>query len=121
MKKTIDIFLDVEYNKKELPERGLFLSVILQALLDATNKKSKVHRDKASNSNNHLKKPVKCTKENGDIVIFNGSREIVKAGYDDSVIHKLAKGGKQIRKDRPNGKGYTIRKKHKDIIKVEFI
>jgi hypothetical protein len=79
------------------------------------------NRDKASNSNNHLKKPVKCTKENGDIVIFNGSREIVKAGYDDSIIHKLAKGGKQIRKDRPNGKGYTIRKKHKDIIKVEFI
>ena len=47
MKKTIDIFLDIEYNKKELPERGLFLSVILQALLDATNKKSKVHRDRA--------------------------------------------------------------------------
>ena len=47
MKKTIDIFLDVEFNKKESPERGLFLSVILQALLDATNKKSKVHRDKA--------------------------------------------------------------------------
>ena len=78
-------------------------------------------RDKASNSNNHLKKPVRCTKENGDVVIFNGSREIVKAGYDDSVIHKLAKGGKQTRKDRPSGKGYTIRKKHKDIIKVEFI
>lgn len=78
-------------------------------------------RDRSSNSNNHLKKPVRCTKENGDVVIFNGSREIVKAGYDDSVIHKLAKGGKQIRKDRPNGKGYTIRKKHKDIIKVEFI
>ena len=72
-------------------------------------------------SNNHLKKPVRCTKENGDVVIFNGSREIVKAGYDDSIIHKLAKGGKQTRKDRPNGKGYTIRKKHKDIIKVEFI
>ena len=47
MKKTIDIFLDVEFNNKESPERGLFLSVILQALLDATNKKSKVHRDKA--------------------------------------------------------------------------
>ena len=47
MKKTIDIFLDVEFNKKESPERGLFLSVKLQALLDATNKKSKVHRDKA--------------------------------------------------------------------------
>lgn len=78
-------------------------------------------RDRASNSNNHLKKPVRCTKENGDVVIFNGSREIVKAGYDDSVIHKLAKGGKQTRKDRPSGKGYTIRKKHKDIIKVEFI
>tara|TARA_R100001443_G_scaffold48574_1_gene60955 strand:+ start:6371 stop:7072 length:702 start_codon:yes stop_codon:yes gene_type:complete len=78
-------------------------------------------RDRASNSNNHLKKPVRCTKENGDVVIFYGSREILKAGYDDSVIHKLAKGGKQTRKDRPNGKGYTIRKKHKDIIKVEFI
>ena len=78
-------------------------------------------RDRASNSNNHLKKPVRCTKENGDVVIFNGSREIVKAGYDDSVIHKLAKGGKQTRKDRPSGKGYTIRKRHKDIIKVEFI
>ena len=47
MNKTIDIFLDVEYNKKELPERGLFLSVILQTLLDATIKKSNVHRDKA--------------------------------------------------------------------------
>ena len=47
MKKTIDIFLDVEFNNKESPERGLFLSVILQALLDATNKKSKVHRDRA--------------------------------------------------------------------------
>ena len=47
MKKTIDIFLDVEFNNKESPERGLFLPVILQALLDATNKKSKVHRDKA--------------------------------------------------------------------------
>ena len=47
MKKTIDIFLDVEFNNKESPERGLFLSVILQALLDATSKKSKVHRDKA--------------------------------------------------------------------------
>ena len=78
-------------------------------------------RDRASNSNNHLKKPVRCTKENGDVVIFNGSREIVKAGYDDSVIHKLSKGGKQTRKDRPSGKGYTIRKRHKDIIKVEFI
>ena len=47
MKKTIDIFLDVEFNKKESPERGLFLSVILQALLDATSKKSKVNKDKA--------------------------------------------------------------------------
>jgi hypothetical protein len=46
-KKTIDIFLDVEYNKKESAERGLFLSVILQALLDATNNKSKVHKDRA--------------------------------------------------------------------------
>ena len=47
MKKTIDIFLDVEFNKKEAPERGLFLSVILQALLDATSKKSKVNKDRA--------------------------------------------------------------------------
>tara|TARA_R100001440_G_C2473048_1_gene112009 strand:+ start:364 stop:666 length:303 start_codon:yes stop_codon:yes gene_type:complete len=47
MKKTIDIFLDVDINNKESPERGLFLSVILQALLDATNKKSKVNKDRA--------------------------------------------------------------------------
>ena len=47
MKKTIDIFLDVEFNNKESPERGLFLSVILQALLGATSKKSKVNKDRA--------------------------------------------------------------------------
>ena len=47
MKKTIDIFLDVEFNNKESSERGLFLSVILQALLDATSKKSKVNKDRA--------------------------------------------------------------------------
>ena len=47
MKKTIDIFLDVEFNNKESPERGSFLSVILQALLDATSKKSKVNKDRA--------------------------------------------------------------------------
>ena len=47
MKKTFDIFLDVEFNKKESPERGLFLSVILQALLDAKIKKSKVNKDRA--------------------------------------------------------------------------
>ena len=47
MKKTIDIFLGVEFNNKESPERGLFLSVILQALLDATSKKSKVNKDRA--------------------------------------------------------------------------
>jgi len=78
-------------------------------------------RDKISNSQNHFKKPVRCFKKNGDIVIFNGSREILKAGYDDSIIQKLAKGGRQTRNDRPNGKGFTIRKKHKDIIKVEYI
>ena len=76
------------------------------------------NRDKASNSNNHLKKPVKCTKENGDIVIFNGSREIVKAGYE-FCYSKLAKGGKQTRKDS-SGKDILL-EKHKDIIKVEFI
>ena len=47
MKKTIDIFLDVEFNNKESHERGLFLSVILQAILDATSKKSKVNKDRA--------------------------------------------------------------------------
>ena len=47
MKKTIDIYIDVEFNKKESPERGLFLSVILQDLLDATSKKSKVNKDRA--------------------------------------------------------------------------
>jgi hypothetical protein len=79
------------------------------------------NRDKASESSNHLKKPVKCTKENGDVVIFNGTREIRKAGYDDKIIQKLAKGGRQTRNDRPTGQGFTIRKKHKDIIKVEYI
>ena len=47
MKKKIDIFIDVEHKKHEASERGLFLSVILQALLDATNSKSKVNKDKA--------------------------------------------------------------------------
>jgi len=47
MKNNIDIFIDVEHKKQEAPERGLFLSVILQALLDATNDKSKVNKDRA--------------------------------------------------------------------------
>tara|TARA_B100001093_G_C26136748_1_gene721517 strand:- start:221 stop:523 length:303 start_codon:yes stop_codon:yes gene_type:complete len=47
MKSKIDIFIDVEHKKHEAPERGLFLSVILQALLDATNDKSKVNKDRA--------------------------------------------------------------------------
>ena len=47
IKKKIDIFIDVEHKIQETPERGLFLSVILQALLDATNSKSKVNKDRA--------------------------------------------------------------------------
>jgi len=41
------------------------------------------------------------------------------AGYDASTIFKIAKGGYHKRNDRP--KGYSIRKRHKDIIKVEYI
>ena len=81
-------------SEPESSERQLFLSVILQALLDAT-------------------------KENGDIIIFNGSLEMENAGYDASTIFKIAKGGYHKRNDRP--KGYSIRKRHKDIIKVEYI
>ena len=66
-----------------------------------------------------VQRPLRCTKENGDIIIFNGSLEMEDAGYDASTIFKIAKGGYHKRKDRP--KGYSIRKKHKDIIKVEYI
>ena len=66
-----------------------------------------------------VQRPLRCTKENGDIVIFNGSIEMEKEGYDPSTIFKIAKGGYQKRNDRP--KGFSIRKRHKDIIKVEYI
>ena len=66
-----------------------------------------------------VQRPLRCTKENGDIVIFNGSIEMEKEGYDPSTIFKIAKGGYQKRKDRP--KGFSIRTRHKDIIKVEYI
>jgi len=78
-------------------------------------------RQKASDASNSEKIPIKCTKENGDIIILKGKREIKKAGYDASTLYKLAKGGYQKRSDRPNGKGYSIRTKHKDIIKAEYI
>ena len=77
-------------------------------------------RQKASDAS-PSKMPIKCIKENGDIVIFKGKREIEKAGYDPSTLYKLVKGGYQKRSDRPNGKGYSIRTKHKDIIKAEYI
>ena len=66
-----------------------------------------------------IQRPLRCTKENGDIIIFNGSLEMENAGYDASTIFKIAKGGYHKRNDRP--KGYSIRKRHKDIIKVEYI
>ena len=47
MKKSIDIFIDIEKKEIESPERSLFLSVILQALLDATNGKSKINKNRA--------------------------------------------------------------------------
>ena len=77
-------------------------------------------RQKASHATT-TKMSIKCIKEKGDIVIFKGKREIEKAGYDASTLYKLAKGGYQKRSDRPNGKGYSIRTKHKDIIKAEYI
>ena len=42
-----DVFIDIEYKEKESPERGLFLSVILQALLDATGDKKSINKDRA--------------------------------------------------------------------------
>ena len=58
MKKTLgkekeyfNIFVDIETKDRESPERALFLSVILQALLDATqevkNPHSHIYRDRA--------------------------------------------------------------------------
>ena len=47
IKKTIDIFIDLEHQVQEVPERGLFLSVILQALLDATSNKDTIYKDRA--------------------------------------------------------------------------
>ena len=65
--------------------------------------------------------PIKCTKKNGEIIIFNNATEAIEKGYDYSTIHKLAKGGRHNRKDRPNGKGFAIRTRHKDIVKVKYI
>ena len=66
-------------------------------------------------------KPIKCTKKNGEIIIFNNATEAIEKGYDYSTIHKLAKGGRHNRKDRPNGKGFAMRTRHKDIVKVKYI
>jgi len=48
MKKNEDIFVDpiVQFDREE-PERRLYLAVILQALLDATNKTNIVVKDRA--------------------------------------------------------------------------
>jgi len=97
------------------PERCKKLSKIMKEYYS-----SEEARQKASDASTS-KMSIKCIKENGDIVIFKGKREIEKAGYDASTLYKLAKGGYQKRSDRPNGKGYSIRTKHKDIIKVEYI
>jgi len=66
-------------------------------------------------------KPIQCTKKNGEIIIFNNATEAIEKGYDYSTIHKLAKGGRHNRKDRPNGKGFAMRTRHKDIVKVKYI
>ena len=42
-KKGFDIFVDIETKDHESPERALFLSVILQALLDATQEVKNPH------------------------------------------------------------------------------
>ena len=97
------------------PERCKKLSKIMKEYYS-----SEEARQKASDASTS-KMSIKCIKEKGDIVIFKGKREIEKAGYDASTLYKLAKGGYQKRSDRPNGKGYSIRTKHKDIIKVEYI
>ena len=57
--------------------------------------------------------------ENGEVVIFKKCREAEEAGYDHGTLSHMANGGYQ--KQTHVKRGYTVRKKHKDIIKAEFI
>ena len=64
-------------------------------------------------------KPMKCTKENGEVVIFKKCREAEEAGYDHRTLSHMANGGYQ--KQKYIKRGYTVRKKHKDIVKAEYL
>ena len=47
------------------------------------------------------------------------AREMTDAGYDHGTLSHMANGGYQ--KQTRSKKGYVIRKKHKDIVKAEYI
>ena len=64
-------------------------------------------------------KPVKCTKENGEVVIFKNCYETELAGYSFQCVYCLARGGNQT--DKRLKKGFFTRTRCKDIIKAEFL
>jgi len=67
----------------------------------------------------HTRRFIKCTKENGEVIIFKTQREMRQAGYDGPTIAHMANGGYQTQ--TKTKKGYLVRQKHKDIIKAEHI
>jgi|TARA_A100001515_G_scaffold124791_1_gene109247 hypothetical protein len=81
------ITLDVSANTKEHPEKVLFLSVILQALLDATKTKSKVESSQTSVERERARAWFFCsvgvTCENFENVCHN-------AGLDPSYTRSFA-------------------------------
>jgi len=64
-------------------------------------------------------KPMRCTKENGEVVIFKKCKDMTDAGYDHGTLSHMANGGYQ--KQTRAKKGYISRTKHKDIVKAEYI
>tara|TARA_R110000803_G_scaffold7486_1_gene24105 strand:+ start:87 stop:1319 length:1233 start_codon:yes stop_codon:yes gene_type:complete len=65
------------------------------------------------------RKPIRIEKINGDIVEYTHVGAVVKDNYLPSCVDQIAK--KYKNKSKNTKCGYTIRKTHKDIIKVEFI
>ena len=51
--------------------------------------------------------------------LLEQSREAEEAGYDHGTLSHMANGGYQ--KQTRSKRGYIIRKKHKDIVKAEYI
>ena len=77
------------------------------------------YRKNLTESLKFMTKPMKCTKENGEVVIFKKCRDMTDAGYDHGTLSHMANGGYQ--KQTRSKRGYIIRKKHKDIVKAEYI